>query len=127
MSESIPKLQFAARELHPWLRTVRFDELVVHDVYYGIDYLDERLQLPHIRTLVYLGIDLCDGDKNKVYFQDLDSFAAGVTLADFEEPVTSAHGSFYTGSSDHLGWIFNFEDALEELMRCSLRRQGTSR
>jgi hypothetical protein len=70
--------------------------------------------------LVFVGQNLEPEDNGRVYFQDLESFSAGVR----HDTSTEDDGAvFYAQQEKHLNHIFQYENALNELLRCSLRRQ----
>ena len=79
--------------------------------------------IPTIDTVVYIDENLEPGDTDRVYFQDIDSFNAGVH---YGRDVDGAHAIFQCGSRNELGHIFTFEAALNELLKCSMRRNRKS-
>jgi len=55
-----------------------------------------------------------------VYFQDLHSYQEGVR---YGSATDETHAQFYEGSEEEISHVFNYEHALDELMRCALRRK----
>jgi hypothetical protein len=72
-----------------------------------------------VETLVFIGKDLEIGDSRKVYFQDVESYRSGARYGQVEG--VAVH--FFSGSENEVGHLFEYQQALDELMRCSLRRQ----
>jgi hypothetical protein len=114
-------MSFEGRDLEPDEQPVSSTELLEGAVYFAVNYVDEELLFPIIRTLVFVGRDLDPEDRGQVYFQDIESYREGVRYGDEE-----IHESvwFETGSENELHHIFHFDRALEALMRCSLRRKA---
>ena len=89
--------------------------------YYMVNFADDEMLEPHVETIVYVGRNLRDGDAGKVYFQDTYSHAEGVRLST-STGADQAH--FHQFDDNGLGAIFGFEQALDVLLHCSLRRRG---
>jgi hypothetical protein len=111
---------FAARELTPYAESVSADHLRQGSVYFSVHYVDDKLLIPLMDTLVFIGKDLESGDSGQVYFQDVESYRSGVRYGQAAEGVAA---QFFSGSENEVGHLFEYQQALEELMRCSLRRQ----
>ena len=119
-------MRIEARELAPYARPVLLQELNESSVYFAVNYADDGLLVPLVQPLVYVGKNLNAADLGCVYFQDYDSYQRGVR---YGSATDGDDAQFFSGSEDEIGHIFDSEHALEELMRCSLRRQlrsGTS-
>jgi len=112
-------MRFEARELKTYIETVPPHQLVEGDVYVSVSYVDDELVHPMLLSLVFVGTNLEPGDQDKYYFQDLESYAAGVRYATASE---EAPATFHTG--DIINSIQLYDQALDELLRCSLRRSG---
>jgi hypothetical protein len=110
-------MKFEGRELNPYIETVAPDDLVDGHVYFSVSYADEQMLLPTILSLVFVGKNLEPGDDGEYYFQDLDSYTAGVRYGDTSEEIPA---SFHTG--DIVNSIQHYDQALNELLRCSIRR-----
>ena len=113
-------MHWEERELSPDAQPISPAELQEGSVYFVIDYVDEARLIPVMNTLVFIGRDLQAGDKGKAYFQDLDSLAEGFH---YDSPDKPDWATFYVESENQPIHTFEFEHALEELMRCSLRRR----
>jgi len=114
-------MRFEGRDLKPYIETIGREQLVEGELYFSVTYVDDELVKPTLLSLVFIGRNLAPGDEDKYYFQDLDSYAAGVryATASQEQPAT-----FHTG--DIVNSIQVYEQALDELLRCSLRRSGAA-
>jgi hypothetical protein len=113
-------IRFEARELRPYAQAIGEDDLRVGVVYFFLHYCGERSLDPKLEPVVFIGRDLSVEDDGMVYFQDADSYFRGARFG----TETEAQGAqYYFGSRRELGHVFEFERALEELMRCSLRRR----
>ncbi len=76
-----------------------------------------------MQTYIFLGPNLRKGDNNTFYFQSPDSHAQGVKL---DESVNNYDGRFYICSGSQMKFIFDFEYGLDELLRCSIRRESAT-
>jgi len=118
-------MRFESRELKPFAEPITNDELKEGSIYYFLHYLGDNMFVPKIGTVVFIGRNLEPDDAERVYFQDLESYQQGnrYELApDFPGP----QARFYVGSERELNHVFDFEHALEELMRCALGRKSMS-
>lgn len=118
MSASLRR--FEARDLKSYAEPVILENLAAGNVYFAVQYSDPELLMPQVRPLIYLGRNLNHLNADLFYFQDLDSFRMGIRYdSDFE----TKRDEFELCDSNGGAYIFEFEKALEELMRCGLRRQ----
>jgi hypothetical protein len=112
---------FEARELKLVRNPVLQSELREGSVYFCLSYVDADLLIPIMETVVYIGrISDRDGAP-KLYFQDIDSYREGIRR---DTPADENYATFSSRSENMLEDIFEYEQAIEELMRCSLRRRG---
>jgi hypothetical protein len=88
-------------------------------VYFSIQYADEALQLPIVETLVFTGTEKDEGGATICCFQDLTSHQRGIKRGS-SEPEGAL---FYFQHTNQLRHIFEYSSALDELIRCSSRRQ----
>ena len=112
------------RDLKPYAEPVTPSELQVGSIYFFVNFADEEMLTPTMATMIYIGENLESGDKNQVYFQDLDSFNRGVRYGDKDD---ANHALFQAGSENELGHVFDFDHALDVLLSCSMRRHGFGR
>lgn len=110
-------MRFDARELKLYPEPVKVDRLVEDAVYFSVSYLDHERLIPALEPYVFSGRDLVPGDSGRLYFQSLDPVRRQL----HHDP--SADMDFYI-ESEEKALFFEYEQALEELMVCFLRRQG---
>lgn len=118
-------MYFDGRELNEYAEPVSSSDLQEGAVYFAINYTDDGMLVPVIETLVFIGKNLEPDDVGEAYFQDVVSYRDGVPYRwDSDDGIAT----FYSGPENELKHIFKYEHALNELMRCSLRRRdaGTS-
>ena len=116
-------IRFEGRDLPPYLETVDRAALVEGELYFSISYVDNGLTRPLLFSLVFIGRDLEQGDTDEYYFQDLESYVAGYRFgAEYDEGADDAPPQFHRG--DIVKSSQTYEQALDELLRCALRRQG---
>lgn len=117
-------MQFESREVKPFAEPVSLSDLREGCIYFSVGFLDkEEMLVPIVEPLVFLGRNLNPGDVAVLYFQDAGSHRRGVRY----ESATDADGAkFYEQADDQLGFIFEFEQALNLLLACSLRRRNSA-
>lgn len=117
------KVFFDGRELEPSAEPVSLTELAEGEVYFAVNFVDDEMLIPIMETLVFVGKNLEPDDVGQVYFQDVESYLDGVRYGSASEDDWA---KFESGSDNEVRHIFNYEHALEVLMRCSLRRRVNS-
>jgi|SRR5580765_5146267 hypothetical protein len=116
-------MRFEERELKTFATFVLARDLKEGAVYYATYYLDDKMLLPIMRPVVFIGKNLEPGDASRVYFQDAESYRSG-SRRDSPDPDTYAFfESFPETETGDVSTIYEYEDALDELMRCALRRR----
>ena len=118
-------MQFEARELKSYAEPVKSDDLQIGSTYFAVNFVDIDMLIPEFRPIVFIGRDLEADDRRKVYFQDFDSYAAGVRFNG--APEESKHAIFESGDENEVSHVFQFERGLEVLLSCSVRRQRLRR
>jgi hypothetical protein len=114
-------LRFEARDLKPYGEYASEATLVEGKTYFAVHFLDDEMLVPELWPLVFIGRDREPSDSGKLYFQDAESYFAGARY----ESVTGAEDvEFHTVDSGTPA-VFEFEKALEVLLRCSLRRRAS--
>jgi hypothetical protein len=111
-------MHFEERELKPYAEPVLVTELKEGSVYFSVTFVDDNMLIPAMETIVFVGRALNKNDTDGIYFQDVDSYRRGVR---YNSATDDDHATFFKCSEDELNNIFEFEHALEVLMRCSLR------
>lgn len=125
---------FEGRELTTYAKPVGGHALQVGTTYFSLTYLDNEMLVPMLEPLVFIGRNLCGGDVGRVYFQDAESYRRGVVFDptdDEAEPIASGgailarvdRAVFYDAAENHTTNIFEYDHALDELLKCSLRRR----
>jgi hypothetical protein len=110
-------LRFEARDLKPYGEYVQPSDLVEGKTYFAVRFLDDRMLVPELNPLVFIGRNLEPGDSGRLYFQDADSYLSGVRFVD------GGKGEIHV-VEENAPSVFEFERALDVLLRCSLRRHG---
>lgn len=113
-------MEIEAHDLQPHAEPVSAAELRIGEVYFAVNYVDNEMLTPVMETLVFIGRNLEPEDVGQAYFQDVESYQEGVPYSWNSENEGSA--SFTCGSQTELNHIFQLEQALDELLRCSIRR-----
>jgi hypothetical protein len=113
---------FESRELKPYAEPVSASALKEGVIYFFVTFSDDAMLLPTMEPVVFIGRNLDANDAGVVYFQDIDSYQQGVRYC---TPVENKNenATIYSGSENETGHVFEYEQALEELMRCALRRR----
>ena len=104
------ELVFPETVLKPYSEPVALDELREGAPYFSLNFLDEEMLLPMLEPVTFVGLDLAEGDNGIVYLQDLESYRSGLRFEEADGPGYGA--TFYRGSADRIGHIFEFEKAL---------------
>lgn len=112
--------KFDQREIPSYARPIPSDQLVEGETYFHVSYVDRNMKIPTVSSLVYVGKNFGDDEVSTLYFQDVESYLAGVRITDENQDPGSAR--FESWPEDGFHAVFDFEHALEELMKCSLRR-----
>jgi hypothetical protein len=88
---------------------------------FALQFSERNLLVPRLEPWIFLGQDLDGDSRNKRYFQDFDSYCAGLRYAEQGEADSVCLQVYGPEEGKH---IFDYEHALKQLMRCGLRRQG---
>jgi len=113
-------MRFAERYLKPYAEPISATELHEDSVYFSVSFVDGDMHIPVIETLVFVGRN----DKGLLQFQDVESYRQKVNFASSSNDL---HAVFIECSEDQLNNVFEFERALDVLLRCSLRRRAGAR
>ena len=111
-------IHFDGRDLQLGAEPILTASLEVGAEYFSVQYADEQLLIPIVETWIYVGRGLDKSEPDLLYFQDVGSYRQGIRYGNSGEETAS----FQTGGEGGLKHMFDFEHALEELMKCSLRR-----
>lgn len=116
------QLLFQARELGAYAEHYPSLELIEGTVYFTVHFFDQALTIPQLRPVVFIGRDLGEDDRGWLYFQDFESYERGVR---FGSP-TDNEAVFARFDEAESSGVHDYERALDELLRCSIRRRGTA-
>jgi hypothetical protein len=116
-------MRFEAREVKPYAEPLESSDLRLGEIYFHVVFFDDAMLVPVLEPLIFVGENLHqehEEDGDRAYFQDVDSYQAGVRFDD----SGPEEAEFQTFSSKNLGCIFDFDAALNVLLGCSLRRDA---
>jgi hypothetical protein len=80
--------------------------------------------IPAMEPRVFIGRNLDVNDEGLVYFQNIDSYRQGIR---YHSGANNRDSTFYSGKEGETNHVFEFERALDVLLRCSLRRTKDQR
>jgi hypothetical protein len=109
----VDTIHFEGRDVNSSAEYVDARELIEGETYFAVHFVDDRMLVPELRPLVFIGEDLEPGDSGVLYFQDGASHVAGMRYGD----SATVH-RIKTGTP----FVLTFERALDALLRCSLAR-----
>jgi len=114
-------MRFEGRDLPVGAEHVAARELRVHETYFIVAFNDGSMLIPSLRPVVFVGRNLLNGDLDKLYFQDYESFSAGRRQ---DLPQEAEGGRLDVFFESQGSGVYEYERALDTLMRCSLERQA---
>ena len=114
-------MYFPGREIKPYSEPVSASELLEGSLYFSLTFIDDAMLIPAMEPFIFVGRNLKTGDRERVYFQDIDSYRRGIR---YESAMVGEHAVFVEGSENELGHFFLFESALDVLLACALRRKA---
>ena len=115
----LPTIRFGPREFGPAAEPVTGDDLRNGVVYFALQFADPNLLVPIVEPLIFVGRNLRQNDTGSLYFHSFESYEGQVPAPtgrlgpDFQV--------YHLGETNH---IFEYERALDELMRCAIRRKN---
>jgi len=112
-------MRFEGRDLTTYAEPVSASTLREGQVYFLVYYSDEERLTPIMETVAYAGRYINSEGAERPRFQDVPSYNQGIR---FGSPDSSA-ASFQSCSENSMNHLFEYEQALDELMRFSLRRK----
>jgi len=114
-------MRFEGRELKPYAVPVSDHTLGEGSVYFLVRFADDAMLIPEMDTVVYIGKNLEGESEDRYHFQDLASYQARGRL---DPKQCDGPATLFNCGIDELSGVYEFEAALEILMRCSLRRKA---
>jgi hypothetical protein len=113
-------MRFEERDLKSFAEPVSANLLKSGEAYFSVQYADEHMLIPIVETWIFAGRGLSAEDgENRLYFQDIESYLQGIRYGS----RNSKNATFQVVLKENAKHIFDYEHALEELMKCSLRRR----
>jgi len=117
-------IQFEGRELKSYAEPISADDLQEGNVYFSLQWADKEMLIPILEPLVFLGRPLnSKTGQGLLYFQSFESFQSGVR---HHSGAGRQESDFHVRGPDDLKHIFEYERALDGLLKCSLRRRAKS-
>jgi hypothetical protein len=117
-------MRFEARDLQPWVQSVPPNELRIGEVYFKVEFLDPEMRIPTLRPVVFVGRDLEQKGRGELYFQDYESYAQGERFGETRKEMRKKGPVLEVNLEADGSMVSEYEDALDSLLRCSLRRRG---
>jgi hypothetical protein len=114
------KVHFPSRELENFAEPVPLLELKIGAVYYRAEFLDADMTIPLIEPYVYIGFEHDFGDEGGYEFQAVGSC---LLKDDRTQQVETDPAEVIFILPGSIG-LYDFEEALNILLRCSLRRSA---
>jgi len=111
-------MRFDAREVKNYAEPMTADTLVVSVTYFIVQFIDDKLLIPVLEPIIFIGRDLMPEDKGTLYFQDAESHRDGIRF-ESDWPPSAV---FYAHGEHEINHIFEYERALDCLLGCSIRR-----
>lgn len=105
-------------DLNSFATPVVSSQLEHGEIYFMLNYLDNQMLVPDIKTLVFLGRNLAGDSDSLLYFQDIGSFPTIGPIS----PSYEGQSNIFHCEDDQLKGIFLLENAIDELLRCAKRR-----
>ena len=115
-------IRFEGRDLKPYGEYVQPTGLVEGEIYFAVHFLDDKMLVPELDPLVFIGRNLERGDSGRLYFQDAGSYMSGIRYRDSGEYGCDGETKIHV-VEENAPFVFEFERALDVLLRCSLKRQ----
>jgi hypothetical protein len=108
---------FEAREIKTHALPVKHSDLQVGRVYFALQYVDDRLYFPILEPLVFVGLNLQEGDVDQAYFQHYSAYSSGIQFGSKDDEMSFE--IYGPGEGNH---ILEYENVLDLLTGTSLRR-----
>ncbi len=116
-------MRFDARELKSYAEPVSPSDLKEGEIYFFLTFVDEKLLIPELTPVVFIGKDIEHGDRGMIYFQDAASYGAGVRR---HAPGGELEAEYHCAAENQINHVFEYEKALDQLLLCSIKRSRSS-
>jgi hypothetical protein len=113
---------FEARDLKSYGEYVRPSDLIEGETYFAVHFLDDQMLVPELAPLVFIGRNLERGDSGRLYFQDAASYMNGARYGKRSDRKDGGEIKIHV-VEENTPFVLEFERALDELLRCSLRKE----
>lgn len=90
--------------------------------YFRVSFVDSDMCVPEMIPLVFIGRGQASQSAKKFVFQDFYSYSKGVEPESERHSTDNSESRLEVYGRKELGGIYEFEDALNSILRCSLRR-----
>lgn len=111
---------FPSTELPSYAEPASPDQMQVGCIYFALLYSDPDLLVPNLYPLMFLGHDLDGAPRNMRFFQHFDSYRDGVRYGRHAPEESECFEMYGPDAGKH---IFDYEHAVQSLMRCALNRR----
>ncbi len=115
-------MRFEGRDLTTHAEPISASALSEAQIYFFVYYVDDDLLIPLMETVVFVGRYVSSEGTDLLRFQDVGSYQRGIRFGSPE----SEEAQFQGATENGINHLFDYEHALDELMRCALRRQRGS-
>jgi hypothetical protein len=112
------QMRFEGRQLKPHPTYVNHKLLKEGRVYFVVSFIDNDLLVPELQSIVFIGRNLLPDDRSKIYFQDFSSYQEGARF-----PASRGTAANFICFSANEHYVQDFEEAINELLRCSIKRK----
>ena len=113
-------MYFEGRELPLHAEPISECDLREGEIYFALTFLDDEMLIPSLQPVVFIGKNLEGNERDLLYFQDAESYREGIR---FGSEGSGDSATFSCGAKP--SHIFDYEHALNGLLRCSFRRGET--
>jgi len=116
-------MHFEKRDLKPYAEPISAADLKEGAIYFFVNFIDDAMLIPTMEAVVFIGRNLSADDVGQIYFQDVGSYQNGIR---YDAALKDENGLFYSGPEGQTGHVFEYERAVDELIRCAQRRKRIS-
>ncbi len=96
------------------------EALVPEEIYYAVQFLDNKLTIPCVEPLVFIGWNRAGDELVKTaYFQSAETYRLGLR---FETTTAENPADFISAEEDELSYIFDFEGLVQSISATAHRR-----
>ena len=115
-------MRFEGRDLTTYAEPISATALREGQTYFFVRYVDEHLRVPLVDTVVFAERFVGSDGTELLRFQDVRSYQRGIR---FGSPELDG-AQFQSATENGINHLFDYEHALDELLRCAIRRNRRS-